>query len=277
MFKEVREAIALAVLCCLPAVSYAQATDPWVTQPEVDGEQSFGSSPPMSGTHMIRCTGGATSTNPDADIHVTVSIWVESVLQGSTSAWGYQPSTSTVVYVPYATYPRPVRCLMEAPFVWVQATGTILPQCDDERTNMIEEYRAGQVAWTPACSDFANSGGSAHFSWNELNGGFSNGNPHSPWGIVKAALTTGLENTRTNYNRGGILLSSGYRCPHGNANVGGVQQSLHMHGRAADMFSADHAWTEAEFALLKQAADLTNPSESFSWSTYTDHHYHAAW
>ena len=69
---------------------------------------------------------------------------------------------------------------------------------------MIEEYRAGQVAWTPSCSDFASSGGSANFSWSELNGGFTDGNPHNPWGIIKSAVTTGLEDTRSNYNRGGI-------------------------------------------------------------------------
>jgi hypothetical protein len=142
---------------------------------------------------------------------------------------------------------------------------------------MIEEYRAGNVNLSPACNDFASSGGSTHFSWDELNGGFSNGNPHSPFGIVTSTLTSKLEDTRTNYNRGGITLSSGYRCPHGNANVGGVMQSLHMHGKAADMFSASYAWTEAEFNLLKDAADDTSPTESFSWDTYTDHHYHAAW
>lgn len=113
--------------------------------------------------------------------------------------------------------------------------------------------------------------------WSELNGGFSTGNPHNPWGIVRLALTTGLEATRTNYNRGGIRLSSGYRCPHGNAQVGGTQQSLHVHGRAADRYSADHPWTEEEFRPLREAASLTGPVELLSWSTYPDHHLHAAW
>jgi len=149
--------------------------------------------------------------------------------------------------------------------------------CGDERTYMREEYRAGNVNYNPTCDDFASSGGSAHFTWSELNGGFAGGNPHSPWGIVTSPLSSKLEDTRTNYNRGGITLSSGYRCPHGNANVGGVMQSLHMHGKAADMYSASHPWTEEEFDLLKEAADNASPAESFSWTTYTDHHYHAAW
>jgi len=60
------------------------------------------------------------------------------------------------------------------------------------------------------------AGGTTNFSWDALNGNFSNGNPHRPWGIVREGLTTGLEATLTNYNCGGILLTSGYRCPHGN-------------------------------------------------------------
>lgn len=151
--------------------------------------------------------------------------------------------------------------------------------CGDERDDIIREYVFYSVSLSPSCSDFASSGGSTHFSWTELNGGFSNGNPHSPFGMVKAALLDGLESTRTNYNGGGITLTSGYRCPHGNFGVGGVAQSFHMHGRAGDMYSASHSWTEQEFNLLKAAADSTSPPpiESFFWHTYTDRHYHAAW
>ena len=149
--------------------------------------------------------------------------------------------------------------------------------CGDERDNIREEYRAGQVAWTPACSDFSNSGGSQHFSWSELNGGFSTGNPHNPWGIIKSSLTTGLESARSNYNRGGVLLTSGYRCPHGNANSGGVSNSRHMFGDAADMYSNDHTWTEQEFGLLRAAVTDAGASWTSSWNTYTDHHLHGEW
>ena len=149
--------------------------------------------------------------------------------------------------------------------------------CGDARGDIIKEYHDHNVNVTPVCSDFASSGGSANFSWSELNGGFADGNPHNPWGWVTAGLTAGVESTRTNYNRGGILLTSGYRCPHGNSAVGGVQNSLHMHGRAADMYSSAHEWTETEFNLLRDAAGLTGPAESLFWNSYTDHHYHAAW
>jgi hypothetical protein len=104
--------------------------------------------------------------------------------------------------------------------------------CEDERNDILREYAQYEVNWIPTCGDFASGGGTAHFSWNELNGGFREGNPHSPWGIVTSRLTDGLEATRANYGAP-IYLSSGYRCPHGNRRVDGDQYSLHMHGRAA--------------------------------------------
>jgi hypothetical protein len=51
-----------------------------------------------------------------------------------------------------------------------------------------------------------------------------------------------------------------------------------MQGTAADLYAASQAWTEAEFNLLKAAADLTSPVESFDWDEYpSDRHYHVAW
>jgi hypothetical protein len=126
--------------------------------------------------------------------------------------------------------------------------------------------------------DFRSSGGSAHFTWSELNGGFSTGNPNTPWGIVRGSLTTGLEATRTNYNRGGIRLTSGYRTPSGHANSGGVFGSHHVRGRAADMYSTDHAWDDTEFNLMRQAdADTGDTVELLPWDSYADRHLHAAW
>lgn len=149
--------------------------------------------------------------------------------------------------------------------------------CEDERNDLLREYGEYGVTWVPSCEDYATSGGSSNFGWNELNGGFSTGNPHYPWGIIQSSLTNGLEATRWNYGAA-IYLSSGYRCPHGNYQVDGAPQSLHMQGRAADMYkNAEHSWTEQEFNILKAAADATGPTESFFYNTYADHHYHAAW
>lgn len=94
---------------------------------------------------------------------------------------------------------------------------------------------------------------------------------------MTAALADGLEATRANYGAP-IYLSSGYRCPHGNAQVHGVPNSLHRRGRAADMFrNASHTWTEQEFDQLRRAALTTGWVELLDWNTYADHHLHVAW
>jgi len=44
-------------------------------------------------------------------------------------------------------------------------------------------------------------------------------------------------------------MTSGYRCPHGNKSVNGINNSLHGHGRAADLLRP--GWSEKEFEDLK--------------------------
>ncbi len=103
----------------------------------------------------------------------------------------------------------------------------------------------------PSCGSFANSGGSEHFSWSQLNGGFSTGNPHSPWGMVSQSVKTGLDYIVNNYNNfSGIYLTSGYRCPHGNANVGGSPTSSHMSGYAAHIQRP--GWTKEEYEMVAE-------------------------
>jgi hypothetical protein len=165
--------------------------------------------------------------------------------------------------------------------------------CTEEQRVMAEEYTDPQYANSlrPSCSDFAAGGGTANFSWAELNGrgplsSAPYGNLH--WdperrGATDSRLTTGLENTRSIYNRGGIALSGGYRCPHGNAQLPTARpNSFHTHGRAADMYSADHggtSWTLAECNLLRDAVLQTGPmiDEVLECDHYTDLHLHAAW
>ncbi len=171
--------------------------------------------------------------------------------------------------------------------------GNAMPvwDCGDARSALNQEYvntySGGSVYFSlgilPHCTwvdgDFNSSGGSTNFSWSELNGGFSHGNPNYPWGIARQSLVVGLEQTRTLYDRGGITLSGGYRTPSGNAYYGGVFGSYHVQGRAADMYSANHTWTETEFTLLKDASLSTSPMpvQTLYWDSYTDHHFHAAW
>jgi hypothetical protein len=155
--------------------------------------------------------------------------------------------------------------------------------CHDTVRTLRAEYPVYGATPQPACAAFATGGGSTHFAWWELNGSWSTGNPHRTWGLIGQGLLRGLEDTRANYARGGILLTSGYRCPHGNAGLAGAaRNSLHVHGRAADMYSADYGgrnWTSTEFDRLRLAASETVPApvQLFQWSTYADHHLHAAW
>ena len=146
-----------------------------------------------------------------------------------------------------------------------------------------EYFDRPETGFVPFCSAFSNSGGSAHFSWSELNGGWQGGNEaaHNPWGMMPANTTNQLEQTRTNFNNGGIVVSSGYRCPIGNANVGGVSNSRHMRGQAIDMYASVYcgcsSWTEEQFNELREAANQTSPVELLFYGTYSDHHLHAAW
>lgn len=125
--------------------------------------------------------------------------------------------------------------------------------CGDARDTIIAEYRNGgpgypAVNWVPGCGDFSSGGGSAHFSWSELN--HSPGSGHPPYGIV--SIWSQLEDTRTNHGNVPITIHSGYRCPHGNHAVGGAGQSRHMWGDAADMSTGN--WGQTEWDLLRQHA-----------------------
>jgi hypothetical protein len=161
--------------------------------------------------------------------------------------------------------------------------------CDGgtEVYNILLEYVAYGVSPVPACHEFAPFGGSAHFTWCELNGRCPSspphGNPHydsmtGMWGLIRPSLTSGLERARLYYGDA-IMLTSGYRCPHGNQLVGGVGGSLHMQGRAADMYSTSgRYWTEEEFLVLQRAVRESGAVEyTESYWTYADRHLHAAW
>jgi len=161
--------------------------------------------------------------------------------------------------------------------------------CGDERDTMINEYRPGVVYQNgvspiPGCSDieYHSSGYQylTNFTWGELNWNWGQGNPHTGWGIIHAGAANGLQTTRNNYGQA-IYVSSGYRCPHGNASIPGDDNSHHMRGRAIDMYkwggNVAPYWSEAEFNALKDIADNTMPVESFPYTEYPDRHYHAAW
>ena len=143
---------------------------------------------------------------------------------------------------------------------------------------MIREYEAPAYSRTdfkPSCNSFQSAGASRHFTWSQLNGGFADGNPHRPWGIVTDSLRRGLDYIASNYpNFKGIRLTSGYRCPHGNASptVRGSNTSFHMIGRAADLLR--NGWTEEEYEAVKAIAQEVGGTAMLPYSRYRDRHLH---
>ncbi len=137
----------------------------------------------------------------------------------------------------------------------------------DERDQCRQEYIDMKKDRIPARNEFSNGGGSAHYSFNDLNYG------HYNWAIVTQGLYDGLEATGANlgwYEN----LSSGYRNPIHNAEVGGKSESRHIYGRAADI-DGD---TEEENNEIYEAAKLTNPIEILREPNDNDPRWiHVAW
>ena len=155
---------------------------------------------------------------------------------------------------------------------------------EPEVDEIYREYRDDRYGSNirPECEDFSSNGDSMQFTWDELNGKYSpttvvRGNPHLPWAMVTQGLKDGLDYIASNYaDFDGILLTSGYRCPHGNQIVGGVQNSYPTRGRAADLWRS--GWTETEFNRVWSVAMAGGAlaDELSIYTTYADHHLHVA-
>ncbi|MFN8062928.1 MAG: D-Ala-D-Ala carboxypeptidase family metallohydrolase [Vicinamibacterales bacterium] len=149
---------------------------------------------------------------------------------------------------------------------------------DVDRNDVLREYGQYNVPWAPQCSEFTRSGGSAHFGWGEWSQDAGN---HSYGPLALAKIWDQLENWRAEYNRGRMIMTSGYRCPHVNANTpGSAPDSRHQYGDAADVVSGDHPWTQGEFDLLNQAAIRAGSTFQEQWgigSGRTTSHSHADW
>lgn len=70
---------------------------------------------------------------------------------------------------------------------------------------------------------------------------------------ISSVLLTGLERLRARLGRP-IIITSGYRCPVHNANVGGVSNSQHVAGTAADIY-VDGVSTRELARICKQIFD----------------------
>ena len=152
---------------------------------------------------------------------------------------------------------------------------------------METEYDSLMVEFTIACDQYTTDGGSAHFTWGELNGYWAGGNEslHQPYGHIDASLPSMLEALRTlaladtTLGITSLPLSSGYRCPAGNQRVGGVPDSYHMKGLAVDI-STRVLWShlpEAEWKDRYEKLQRLARSVGFKalpFDRYPDHHLH---
>ena len=167
--------------------------------------------------------------------------------------------------------------------------------CDDEQRTMAQEYDDYDVQHRehPSCSEIEYKGaGTANFSWEELNGYFQEGNPHTGYGWVQLELKSGIQGMRDAYG-GPLPLSSGYRCPHGNASIPSASPtSWHLEGRAVDisvksMADVQNNWTQMTAAErqrvtviwleLDELARMEGATDLQGFGEYPDRHYHAAW
>ncbi len=126
--------------------------------------------------------------------------------------------------------------------------------CGDPRDQIIAEYPAYHVDFTPSCPEFTQGAHSEHFTFAELNSG------DYTWAIVRLTLLTGIESTRINNGSAPLKLNGGYRNPAHNATVPhSAPSSRHVHGDAVD-FASDQSAFDALRAAGKKANACAEPS-----------------
>ena len=148
-----------------------------------------------------------------------------------------------------------------------------------------------------ACDKFQNSGGTANFTWSELNGHWAGGNEskHAPWGYIDDGLASGLQKARVAYGEA-ILVTSGYRCPNGNASIPGAHpDSDHKLGHAVDIYryypdvtpenpyGQPGSWSVKECQELARIMEDEGDGKPLSclkggkWRYPDDRHLHISW
>jgi hypothetical protein len=162
-----------------------------------------------------------------------------SVATVSSSGYTYcaGPGTATIFanFTKYNYYwnSAGTRCLSST--VGAPASAPVNVNCGDQRDTVVQEYVTYAADFIPSCTDFSQYTHSAYFQASELR----NGDDYS-WALVRVPLTVdqssgyGLDKWRANYGSSRII-NSGYRNPAHNFSVGGVFDSQHLHGTAADL------------------------------------------
>ena len=161
---------------------------------------------------------------------------------------------------------------------------------NEQQCKLATEYEERSTGFAFSCDQFANAGGSPHFSWAELNGGWAGGNEpeHAPWGYIDQFLPPILEALRllaradSSLGAPVLYISSGFRCPDGNFNTpGAAPKSNHQGGIAVDI-STRRLWGHlhpdewrARYEVLRVLAlSVGFDDEELNFYTYSDHHLH---
>jgi hypothetical protein len=120
----------------------------------------------------------------------------------------------------------------------------------NEQDRIRREYDQFNTAEKPTCADLVCCHSSTYFSMGEYN---YNGYHSLAW--ITGSLKTNLDGIRSDFGRA-ITLSSGYRCPEKNQDVGSSypRTSRHMFGRAADIWPVGEASTQAWQDGIEDAA-----------------------
>ena len=163
--------------------------------------------------------------------------------------------------------------------------------CDAKQRELASEYSDRSLSSRRIeCSEFADSGDSRNFTWEQLVGGSNmrgveNGK-HSPWGLMSASAINGVDQVYdVFYDKFGLALvvSSGFRCPQGNSDVGSkLKNSAHMFGEAVDIDVEGletGVMTQPQHSILVQAIENSGGTVPNSYAKYSQSltHVHAHW
>jgi hypothetical protein len=191
---------------------------------------------------FLNCRGRVTVSGHQGTVLMKGTVWIRdaayNVVATNTSG-SYSPNNPLTVETEYGTsdsdIPGSWSCVFSADVVFDYGDPVNIGSasqdnvCPGERGALVEEYRAGQVALNPGCTDFVQSvPGPSHYSFPQWNSGTYG------WALLEGSV---ISNTYCVVSNLGSTptLTSGYRNPAHNAIIGGAQNSRHVYGDAVDL------------------------------------------
>lgn len=143
--------------------------------------------------------------------------------------------------------------------------------CGDQRDALIAEYRTyNPSGYIPDCTDLTQNGRSFDFTFQQLDTPSpSQPNPTYSWALLgeytavcDTEVIQGLD-LWVQYYGSSRTINSGYRCPSQNRAAGGVRNSQHQYGTAADLRNQSGTlaeWNNMVNAAKSADADYIEPS-----------------